>query len=217
MEDCSGVRCIALSSARHSCCTACRAVFPIISKQSYDQAGGDGSKDIQPILRILDGCLYSPALFTARSVRSDYNRLLCAVFALSMSAQTLNNGETSTDRETASQEDLVLHVSVYRCLLRALWQGLCPDGGLCTCLAGCDCLVFWRATGRVLVIYGIHHRTRQIGHRAHASSVAEVTCIVASGPGGENAPMTRWVLWLCCKSEVPFAHAHDPWAGRYPR
>ena len=62
------------------------------------------------MLRILDGCLYSPALFTAGSVRSQYTRLLSAVFALSVSVQTLGDIEFPADRETASQDALVLFV-----------------------------------------------------------------------------------------------------------
>ncbi len=64
------------------------------------------------MLRILDGCLYSPALFTAGSIRMDYTRLLSAVFALSMSAPNLDDGKAHADKETASQEALVRFVPV---------------------------------------------------------------------------------------------------------
>ncbi len=83
------------------------------------------------MLRILDGCLYSPALFTVGSIRSEYNRLLSAVFVLTTSAPNLGDGKAHADKETASQEALVLFVPVQHFWggLRRREQGLCLDEG----------------------------------------------------------------------------------------
>ena len=80
------------------------------------------------MLRILNGCLYCPALVTAVSVRSEYIQLLCAVLALSVKPQSLDGDEMFTGGGSDSQEQVLL-LSVARVNLRRarLWSAVAAN------------------------------------------------------------------------------------------
>ena len=77
------------------------------SKVALPLAGTNGSGHIQHMLRILDGCLYCPALAKVGSVRSEHIRLFCAVFALSLEAKIPSDSATAAGTQTATSEQVL--------------------------------------------------------------------------------------------------------------
>lgn len=72
-------------------------------------AGINDSRDVQHMLRVLDGCLYCPAVAKVGSVLPEHTQLLCAVFALSLEAQFLGNSGKDAGKETASQHEVLFY------------------------------------------------------------------------------------------------------------
>ena len=63
-------------------------------------AGRHGG-DVVHVLRILDYCLYCPALGAVASIRAERNQLICSAFALSWAPAALHKGELAGGEETA--------------------------------------------------------------------------------------------------------------------
>ena len=123
-------------------------------------AGRQGSSnDIVYILRILEFCLYAPALNAVFSIQAEIRRMLCSVFALSWAPATLPNGALAGDEEMAeSSSQTQVH---NQALTHLNWY--CFDDvvlirsfgtyhiNLFRILAGRTCVGIWTATRRALV------------------------------------------------------------------
>ena len=62
--------------------------------------GRQGRDDVVHVLRILEHCLYCPALGTVASTQAERSQLLCSVLALSWTPATLHKGELADGEET---------------------------------------------------------------------------------------------------------------------
>ena len=65
------------------------------------RAGRQGSHDIVHMLRLLDHCVYCPALGAVADIQAERIQLICSVLALSWTPATLHVGELVDSEEVA--------------------------------------------------------------------------------------------------------------------